>query len=234
MKKISIIVPVFNEEKSLKKLFKKLLNLKLNKNKKEIVAVNEGSTDSSFNILKKFKKIKLLNQRNQGKGKAVQSGISKATGEYVVVQDSDLEYSPKDIIKMYKATKDLKRISIYGSRYLPLHFGFIPKYYKGQNLSSYFANIVFIFLFFLLYQRLITDPLTGYKLYEKKFFKNNSIKSKGFEADHEITAKLIKSNYKIIEIPINYKPRTRAQGKKINFFDGLRAIYTIIMYRVFN
>jgi len=230
----SIIVPVFNEEKSLKKLFKKLLNLKFNKNKKEIVAVNDGSTDNSLNILKKFKKIKVLNQRNQGKGKAVQSGILKATGDYVVVQDSDLEYSPKDIVRMDKAIKNLKKISIYGSRYLPLHFGFIPKYYKGQNLSSYIANIVFIFLFFLLYQRLITDPLTGYKLYEKSFFKNISIKSKGFEADHEITAKLIKNNYKIIEIPINYKPRTKAEGKKINFFDGLKAIYTIIMYRIFN
>ena len=93
--------------------------------------------------MKKFKKIKVLNQSNQGKGKAVQSGISKATGEHVVVQDSDLEYSPKDIVRMYKATKNLKKISIYGSRYLPLYFGIIPKYYKGQNLSSYFANIIF-------------------------------------------------------------------------------------------
>ena len=88
--------------------------------------------------------------------------------------------------------------------------------------------------FLILYQRLITDPLTGYKLYEKSFFKNNTIKSKGFEADHEITAKLIKKNFKIIEIPINYKPRTKAEGKKINFFDGLKAIYTIIIYRFFN
>ena len=234
MKKISIVVPVFNEEKSLKKLFNKLKKLKFNKNKKEIVAVNDGSTDNSLNILKKFKKIKVLSQRNQGKGKAVQLGISKATGEHVVIQDSDLEYSPKDIMRMYKTTINSEKISVYGSRYLPLRFGFIPKYYKGQNLSSYFANIVFIFLFFLLYQRLITDPLTGYKLYEKNFFKNNSIKSKGFEADHEITAKLIKNNYKILEIPINYKPRTKAEGKKINFFDGLKAIYTIIIYRFFN
>ena len=234
MKKISIIVPVFNEEKNLKKLFKKLQVLKFDKIKKEIVAVNDGSTDASFNILKRIKKIKVLTQKNQGKGKAVQTGISKASGKYVVVQDSDLEYSPKDIIRMYKATKNLKKTSIYGSRYLPFYFGFIPKYYKGQNVSSYFANIVFIFLFFLLYQRLITDPLTGYKLYEKNFFKKNFIKSKGFEADHEITAKLIKNNYKIIEIPINYKPRTKAEGKKINFFDGLKAIYTIIMYRIFN
>ena len=135
---------------------------------------------------------------------------------------------------MYNFTNNLKNISVYGSRYLPLYFGFIPKYYKGQNLSSYFANIIFIFLFFIFYQKLITDPLTGYKLYEKKFFNNNLIKSKGFEADHEITAKLIKNNYKIIEIPINYKPRTKDEGKKINFFDGLKAVYTIIKYRFFN
>ncbi len=234
MKKISIIVPVFNEEKNLKKLFNKLLNLSFKKSKKEIIVINDGSTDRSFNILKKLKKIRIINQKNQGKGKAVQVGISKSTGEYVVIQDSDLEYSPKDIKRLYNFTNNRKNISVYGSRYLPLYLGFIPKYYKGQNLSSYFANIIFIFLFFIFYQKLITDPLTGYKLYEKKFFNNNPIKSKGFEADHEITAKLIKNNYKIIEIPINYKPRTKDEGKKINFFDGLKAIYTIIMYRFFN
>jgi glycosyltransferase involved in cell wall biosynthesis len=234
MKKISIIVPIFNEEKNLKKIFKKLFYLKFKGCKKEIIAINDGSTDRSPHILKKFKKIKIFSQKNQGKGKAVQLGISKAIGSHVVIQDSDLEYTPRDIIKLYDATKNLRDVSIYGSRYLPLYFGFIPKYYKGQNLSSYFANIIFIILFFILYQRIITDPLTGYKLYEKKFFKNNLIKSKGFEADHEITAKLIKKNYKIIEIPINYKPRTKAEGKKINFFDGLKALYTIIIYRFIN
>ena len=234
MKKISIIVPIFNEEKNLKKLFKKLSNLKFKRCKKQIIAINDGSTDRSPQILKKIKKIKIFNQKNQGKGKAVQLGISKAIGDHVIIQDGDLEYTPKDIIRLYDAAKNLRNISIYGSRYLPLNLGFIPRYYKGQNLSSYFANIVFIILFFILYQRIITDPLTGYKLYEKKFFKNNLIKSKGFEADHEITAKLIKKNYKIIEIPINYKPRTKAEGKKINFFDGLKALYTIIIYRFFN
>ena len=234
MKKISIIVPVFNEEKNLKKIFNKLFKINFIKNKKEIIVINDGSTDRSLNILKKIKKIKILNQKNQGKGKAVQVGISKSTGKYVVIQDSDLEYSPKDIKKLYNTARSLENITVYGSRYLPLYLGFIPKYYKGQNFTSYFANIIFIILFFILYQKLITDPLTGYKLYEKKFFNNNVIKSKGFEADHEITAKLIKKNYKIIEIPINYKPRTKDEGKKINFFDGLKAIYTIIMYRFFN
>ena len=98
---------------------------------------------------------------------------------------------------------------------------FCPKLPVAPVINIVLLLNIFLILFFILYQRIITDPLTGYKLYEKKFFKNNLIKSKGFEADHEITAKLIKKNYKIIEIPINYKPRTKAEGKKINFFDGL-------------
>ena len=123
MKKISIIVPVFNEEKNLKKLFNKLLNLSFKKSKKEIIVINDGSTDRSFNILKKLKKIRIINQKNQGKGKAVQVGISKSTGEYVVIQDSDLEYSPKDIKRLYNFTNNRKNISVYGSRYL----------YKNRN-----------------------------------------------------------------------------------------------------
>lgn len=234
MKCLSIIVPVYNEEKSLKKLFKKLSLLRFRKMKKEIIAVNDGSTDESLKILRKLNKKTIHNQKNQGKGKAVQLGISKSGGDYVIVQDSDLEYSPSDISKIVNNINNSEKISVYGSRYLPLTFGFLPKYYKGQNLSSYFANILFIALFFLLYGKLITDPLTGYKLYEKKFFKKNLIKSNGFEADHEITAKLIKQNYKIIEVPINYKPRTVAEGKKINFIDALKAIFTIIKYRFFN
>ena len=169
MKKISIIVPVFNEEKNLKKLFNKLLNLSFKKSKKEIIVINDGSTDRSFYILKKLKKIRIINQKNQGKGKAVQVGISKSTGEYVVIQDSDLEYSPKDIKRLYNFTNNLKNISVYGSRYLPLYFGFIPKYYKGQNLSSYFANIIFIFLFFIFYKKLITDHLLDINFMKKIF-----------------------------------------------------------------
>ena len=175
MKCLSIIVPVYNEEKSLKKLFKKLSLLRFRKMKKEIIAVNDGSTDESIKILRKLNKKTIHNQKNQGKGKAVQLGISKSGGDYVIVQDSDLEYSPSDISKIVNNINNSEKISVYGSRYLPLTFGFLPKYYKGQNLSSYFANILFIALFFLLYGKLITDPLTGYKLYEKKFFKKNLI-----------------------------------------------------------
>jgi len=234
MKKLSIIIPIYNEEKNLKILLKKINLIKLSKIKIEIIAVDDGSTDDSLFILKKFKKIQILTQKNQGKGKAVQLGISKSSGDYIIIQDGDLEYDPKDIIKMCKKINKSNHISIYGSRYLPFAYGLVPKHYNRQNLSSYLANIIFIFLFFILYGKLITDPLTGYKLYKRDFFKNNIIKSKGFEADHEITAKLIKQKYNIIEVPIAYKPRTIAEGKKINFFDGLKALFTIIRYRFVN
>jgi dolichol-phosphate mannosyltransferase len=234
MKKLSIIIPIFNEEKNLTVLLKKISLIKLSKIKIEIIAVDDGSTDDSLFILKKFKKIKILTQENQGKGKAVQLGISKSSGDYIIIQDGDLEYDPKDIIKMCNIINKSNKTSIYGSRYLPFVYGLVPKYYKGQNLSSYVANIIFIFLFLILYGKLITDPLTGYKLYKKDFFKNNIIRSKGFEADHEISAKLIKQKYNIIEVPITYKPRTLAEGKKINFFDGIMALFTIIKYRFVN
>ena len=234
MKKLSIIIPIYNEGKNLKILLKKIDLIKLAKIKIEIIAVDDGSTDDSLFILKKFKKIKILTQKNQGKGKAVQLGISKSSGDYIIIQDGDLEYDPKDIIKMCNIINKSSKTSIYGSRYLPFVYGLVPKYYKGQNLSSYVANIIFIFLFLILYGKLITDPLTGYKLYKKDFFKNNIIRSKGFEADHEISAKLIKQKYNIIEVPIAYKPRTLAEGKKINFFDGVMALFTIIKYRFVN
>tara|TARA_B110000090_G_scaffold197967_1_gene236420 strand:- start:63 stop:767 length:705 start_codon:yes stop_codon:yes gene_type:complete len=234
MKKLSIIIPIYNEGKNLKILLKKIDLIKLAKIKIEIIAVDDGSTDDSLFILKKFKKIKILTQKNQGKGKAVQHGISKSSGDYIIIQDGDLEYDPKDIIKMCNKINKSNKTSIYGSRYLPFVYGLVPKYYKGQNLSSYVANIIFIFLFLILYGKLITDPLTGYKLYKKEFFKNNIIRSKGFEADHEISAKLIKQKYNIIEVPIAYKPRTLAEGKKINFFDGVMALFTIIKYRFVN
>jgi len=236
MNLLSIIVPVYNEENNIGVLIKKLKKLDLSSSKfnKEIIIINDGSTDKSASIIETFDGITIKNQKNQGKGSAVQNGIQSANGDYILIQDGDLEYNPNDIIKMCNKLDNSENISIYGSRYRPFYLGLFPKYYNKQNISSYLANIFFIFLFLIFYTRIVTDPLTGYKLYPKKFFKNNIIKSKGFEADHEITAKLIKRGFKIIEIPINYNPRNKLEGKKINFFDGIKALITIIKYRFVN
>ena len=230
---LSIIVPAYNEENNIEILIKKLIELDFSNLNfdKEIIVINDGSTDRTGEIIDSFKDIKKLHQDNFGKGRAVQNGIKLAKGDYVIIQDGDLEYDPNDIIKMCKKLNKSLKKSIYGSRYLPLKYNFLPKFNKRQSILPYLANIIFIIMFMLLYRRVITDPLTGYKLYPMDFFKRFEIHSNGFEADHEITAKLIKSNYLIEEVPASYSPRTIAEGKKINFFDALKAIKTIIKYR---
>jgi len=230
---LSIIVPAFNEENNIKKLIEKLLKLNLSNVdfKKEIIVINDGSTDKTGSIIEQYNEIIKLHQKNYGKGRAVQNGIKIAKGDFVLIQDGDLEYEPNDIITMCKKLRKDKNKSVYGSRYLPLKYNIFPRIHKDQSILPYLANIVFVIMFFIIYQKLITDPLTGYKLYPIDFFKKFEIFSNGFEADHEITAKLIKNNYVIEEVIVSYNPRTVQEGKKINFFDALKAIKTIIKYR---
>lgn len=137
---------------------------------------------------------------------------------------------------MLDKIKNKKNISIYGSRVMgqlkKKNSSFFKGKHKKQSIGPYFMNIVLKQLFFFLFKKKVTDLLTGYKVYEKKFFKNNDIKTKGFETDHEISAKLVKQGYNIIEVPISYNPRTKAQGKKINFLDAIKAIYTIVRFYI--
>ena len=230
---LSIIVPAFNEENNIKKLIEKLLKLNLSNVdfKKEIIVINDGSTDKTGSIIEQYNEIIKLHQKNYGKGRAVQNGIKIAKGDFVLIQDGDLEYDPNDIITMCKKLRKDKTKSVYGSRYLPLKYNIFPRINKDQSILPYLANIVFVIMFLIIYQKIITDPLTGYKLYPIDFFKKFEIFSNGFEADHEITAKLIKNNYVIEEVIVSYNPRTVQEGKKINFFDALKAIKTIIKYR---
>lgn len=227
MSKISIIIPIFNEEKFIENLLNKINKIKLIKNfKKEIICVNDGSTDNSLKILKKYKYIKIINQKNFGKGHAVQQGIKKATGKYIIVQDSDLEYDPRDINKLLKKIIYKRNSAVYGSRYLNYKI-FNRIFQKNQNILAFLFNYVLSFNFYLKYKIYITDLLTGYKMYPKSFFKKNKIISRGFEADHEITLKLLKNNFEINEVSINYYPRSKKEGKKINIKDAFKALMLI-------
>ena len=125
---LSIIVPVFNEEKSIGILIEKLLKLDFSEIKfdKEIIVVNDGSSDGTRKVIEKFDGIQIINQENFGKGKAVQNGIKLAKGKYVLIQDGDLEYNPKDIFPMCKAVMNIEKVSVYGSRYKPLYLNLIP------------------------------------------------------------------------------------------------------------
>tara|TARA_B100002052_G_C15884357_1_gene600858 strand:- start:1949 stop:2653 length:705 start_codon:yes stop_codon:yes gene_type:complete len=234
MRLISIIIPCFNEEKFIKKLLNKIqIVKKRRKLKLEIIVVDDGSTDNSKNIIKKFKNVKLICQKNSGKGAAVQNGIKNAKGYYILIQDADLEYDPNDYIKMF-AKLNVDKVAVYGSRYINKQKKIKFQLHKNQEFLPFIFNFILMFIFMIFFKNVITDLLTGYKIYERKFFQKLKIRSKGFEADHEITAKLVKSNYKIIEVPINYSPRTRREGKKINIFDSFKAIKTIIYFKFFD
>lgn len=235
-KTISIVIPAYNEVKTIPKLIKKIKAINLNsiQFKKEIIVVNDGSTDSTKSVLAKIKGIKVLNTKNQGKGKAVQAGIKISNSDYILIQDADLEYDPQDYFSLLKPLLSKKKIAVYGSRTLMNQMKYKNKIFIGkhplQGFGPYFMNKILQIIFFIFYKQNISDLLTGYKIYERKFFYYNKIVTNGFETDHEISVKLIKKNYKILEIPINYYPRTVREGKKIKFMDGIKAIYTLIKF----
>jgi glycosyltransferase involved in cell wall biosynthesis len=234
---LSIIIPSYNEKKNLEILLLKIFKvLKSFKFKSEIILVDDGSTDETRKLFLKNQKLKYLYQKNSGKGKAVQKGIKKAKGTYVLVQDADLEYDPEDYVKMLQIinrNNKNEKICIFGSRYIDHNKRLIFKLKKNQSFFSVLFNYLLVMLFIIFFHKKITDPLTGYKIYPRSFFKKNKINSIGFEADHEITIKLLKKGYKIKEVGIRYFPRNKKEGKKINFYDSLKALIVIIKYKFF-
>jgi glycosyltransferase involved in cell wall biosynthesis len=240
MKKISIIIPAFNEESYLPKLLDSIETVNFEKIgfKKEIIIVDDGSSDNTLKLAKKavsdIPEAKVFHQNNQGKGKAVQKGISEASGEYVIVQDADLEYDPQDYKQMLMQINEHN--CVYGSRILgQIHyfnriFPF-PGKHPNQSFGSWCAGVILSFSVFLMYRTWITDTLTAYKLYPMDAITNINVVTDGFETDHEITAKLIKNGMKITEVPIHYSPRTIEQGKKICMKDGFIALWTLLKFR---
>ena len=233
-KKLTIVIPAFNEAKYISNLVKKINAVNLSKLNfsKEIIFVDDGSTDDTKIIIKKFTNVRYFKQYNQGKGSAVQKGIKNASGSVVLVQDADLEYDPKDYPRLLKPFLVNKKIAVYGSRYL--HKNIFSYKFKKDNKQSYLAYIFNFFLsfyFYILFGKYCSDLLTGYKVYERNFFKKIKVKTTGFETDHEITIKLLKNGYDIIEVPIKYNSRTKKEGKKINIFDAFKAIVLITKMR---
>lgn len=220
MKKLSIIIPAYNEAKTLKEVLQTCLKQNLNNWQKEIIVVDDGSTDSSVKILDQFSsQIKIFkHQQNQGKGKALQTGFAQATGDAVLVQDADLEYSPKDWPELLKEFNGQNLV--YGSRNLnPKRQGY-RHFVWGVWLLTKIFNLKF--------KTKLTDLYTCYKLFPTKFIKNAKIESTGFEFEAEVSAKSIRAGYQINEVAIDYNPRSFAEGKKIKWLDGLRGIWTIL------
>ncbi len=235
--KISIIVPTFNEESTISIIADKLLNLYLVNNiKKEIVIINDCSTDKTDYLIQNIIQLNptaeiiyIKHEKNLGKGAAIHSGIKNATGDYLIIQDADLEYDPSEINKLLKPVLEGYADVVYGSRFIggsPHRILFFWHTIGNKFLtflSNFFTNLN------------LTDMETCYKLFKTSIIKTISLQEKRFGFEPEITSKIAKiKGIRIYEVGISYYGRTYLEGKKINWKDGVKAIYCIIRYNLFN
>jgi len=236
--KLSIIIPVFNEEKTASEMLKRVGEAKIFGFKKQIIVVNDGSTDRTEDIISNLStqlNIKIISYaKNQGKGAAIKAGIKNATGDYIIIQDADLEYNPRDIGKLTRPIIEEKSKVVYGTRLKRLP-NFSREERTYQFLLHYMGNKFLSLLTSILYGQWITDMETCYKLFPRKAVEDMKLNARGFEFEPEITAKLLKKGYKILEIPISTTPRGYDQGKKLNTFrDGFLAFWSLLRYRFLN
>ena len=241
-KTLSIIIPAYNEEKSIEQILQRVKNVNLNRLgvKKEIIVVNDGSKDSTADLLNKQKDIIALHHtRNQGKGAAIRTGIKKATGDIMIVQDADLEYDPEEYPILLKPILKGKAKVVYGSRYLSKkqktkNMDFLKKQHENAYTLFYLGGRLMTLITNMLYNANITDEATCYKVFTKDVLKQIKLECKKFEFCPEVTAKVRNKGYQILEVPISYYPRSVEEGKKIKFRDGLEAIWTLLKYKVRN
>ncbi|MCX6703315.1 MAG: glycosyltransferase family 2 protein [Candidatus Zambryskibacteria bacterium] len=221
MKKLSIVIPVWNEKKTIREIVHKVSSLSIPDWTIEIVIVDDASTDGTRELLASFKDSCIIvhHEKNQGKGSAVTTGLTRATGDYILIQDADLEYNPDEIPALTAALGSNKNTVVYGSRNL------IIKDRKMMLIPR--VGVWFITaLFNTLYKTNLTDLWTCYKLFPKEassYFTNG-----GFESELLFSARIVKNNFSIIEVPISHKPRSFDDGKKIRYRDGVKGIWIII------
>ncbi len=222
--KLSIIIPVYNEENTISQVIEKVENVKI---EKEIIVVNDGSSDRTGELLGRLKKkynfLLLTHKKNQGKGAAIQTALNYVKGDMVIVQDGDLETDPNDYLKLIRPILEGETKIVYGSRNLLPSQEKLGYYCWGGKFLTWLTNI--------LYGSHLTDMTTCYKLFKTEILKNLELESRGFEFDAEVTAKVLKKNYSIVEVPIKYKPRTFKEGKKLRIKDGLKEAVVLLKYK---
>lgn len=221
--RLSVIVPVFNEEKTVAQLLKKLVKVK---EVKEVAVVDDGSTDKTWQEIKKVrsKKIKQFKKENGGKGSAVRFGLSQITGDYVLIQDADLEYDPADIKHLVDAVKKDRVDVVYGSRFIGPHSNLLFWHRVGNTMLNFFIN--------LLYNTTLSDMENCYKLMPTKLMKSLDLRANKFDLEPEITCKILRRDINIFEVPISYVGRTFAEGKKLTWKDGFAAVWMILKLRI--
>ncbi len=228
--KLTIIIPCFNEVNTIRQIIDKIIEI--NNYEKEIIVIDDFSTDGSRQILSEIEKISIskliLNERNYGKGYCIKKGIEEATGDIVIIQDADLEYDPSDYKKLIEPIHKNQADVVYGSRFIGSEEKRVLYYWHTignkflTTLSNMFTNIN------------LTDMECCYKAFKTEIIKKIALKENRFGFEPEVTAKLAKKNIRIYEVGIKYFGRKYSDGKKITWKDGFAAIYCIIYYNVFN
>lgn len=241
LENVSIIMPVFNEKNTIEKILEKILSLE----PKEIIIVDDGSTDGTREILKKRwtmddgrgtprlrseqaheeGRVKIVfHEKNQGKGTAIRTALQHVTGDIVTIQDADLEYNPEELQKLVKPIIEGKYSVVYGSRFLELKEKSYMLHYVGNKFLNFMTNLIF--------NSDITDMETCYKVFKKDVILSLNLKARKFDFEPEVTARILRKKIPICELPISYRSRAYKEGKKIGWRDGVVAVWTLLKYRI--
>lgn len=223
--KLSVVIPVYNEVNNIAEILRRVQATKL---PTEIIVVDDGSEDGTRTILQQLngqEKVRvILHEKNQGKGAAVVTGMRAAQGDILLIQDADLEYDPRDYPTLLQPIQEGVAEVVYGSRFLGAP-------HRVAMFWHMVANKLLTLMTNMLYNTILTDMETGYKVFRREVIQGMKIRSKRFNFEPEFTAKVLKRNYRIFEVPISFNPRDYSQGKKIKLKDAFEAVWALLIYR---
>ena len=227
LRKLSVVVPVFNERNTLVEVLRRMRAVELPDGiEREIIVVDDGSTDGTRDVLRQLADSTVrivMHEHNQGKGAALRTGFAHATGEYVLVQDADLEYDPEDWPRLLHPVVRGRARVVYGSRFTGERRNMLLLHWMGNRFLSMTTNVLF--------NTTLSDMETCYKLIERELLEALDLESDRFNIEAEISAKILKRRVRIYEVPISYSGREFDEGKKITWRDGISALYTLVKYR---
>jgi glycosyltransferase involved in cell wall biosynthesis len=223
--KLTVIIPVYNEKQSIRDILERVLATGL---AAEVVVVDDGSTDGTRDILAELdgqNGVRVIpHEKNQGKGAAVRTGLAAARGDVLLIQDADLEYDPRDYPTLLKPLEEGLAEVVYGSRFL-----------GGPHRVAMFwhmvANKLLTFMTNVLYDTILSDMETGYKVFRRQVIEGMTLRARRFDFEPEFTAKVLKRKYRIFEVPISFNPRDYSEGKKIGLRDAFEAVWALLRYR---